>query len=100
MKMMFGRGACACWRTPASMHSTAAAITSPVPRPMLMLSPITRPIELLRQRIGTHLELDHFARRALAGFHVEWRTRAHRRPQSFALPPALWVVDSASIHFV
>src|SRR3990170_984690 len=47
-----------------------------------------------RQWIGTELELHDLARRALAAFHVEGRSRAHRRPEPAALPAGGGIVNS------
>src|SRR5213593_303806 len=49
----------------------------------------------LRERIGAKLELHDLARRPLAALDVERRPGAVGRPQPFALPAAIRIVDAA-----
>ena len=48
---------------------------------------------LLRERVGTHLELHHLARRVLARLHVERRSGRYRRPDAATLPSS-GIIDS------
>jgi len=48
----------------------------------------------LRQRIGTKLELQHLGLCPLAAFDVEGRPVAEGRPQTFALPTGIGIVDA------
>src|SRR5262249_738015 len=57
--------------------------------------PYTRPITLPRQRIRPQLELHHLAGRALAAFDVIGRAPRIGRPQAFALPAAIGIIDAA-----
>src|SRR5690349_4100961 len=52
---------------------------------------------LLVERARPELEVEHLARRPLAGFHMERGAGAHRRVESFAFPAGLRIID-ASIH--
>ena len=49
----------------------------------------------VRQRIRTHLDLEHPRALALAGFAVEGRAGAPGGPDAFAFPAGLRVVDAA-----
>src|SRR5690242_6703174 len=49
----------------------------------------------LRQRVWTQLEMRGERARALAALDQPWRTIAVGGPQSFALPPAVRIVDAA-----
>ena len=51
----------------------------------------------LRQRIGAKLEVQDLGLCPLAAFYMEWRPVAEGRPQPFALPAGLWIVE-APIH--
>src|SRR6059036_3559743 len=51
----------------------------------------------LRQRIGTKLEVQDLGLCPFAAFDVERSPVAEGRPQTFALPAGLWIVD-APIH--
>src|SRR5712691_4953878 len=73
---------CACAdirRTPAAMDEKNRVMRSP------------------RERVGTKLELHDLARRPLAALDVERRSGAVGRPESFALPASIRIVD-APIH--
>ena len=54
-----------------------------------------RAYDLSRQRIGAKLELQNFAGRPSARFHMEWRSGAYRCPDPFALPAGLRIVNPA-----
>src|SRR5437868_1515001 len=45
--------------------------------------------------IRAKLEMNHFARRALSSFHMEWRPRAHGRPEAASLPAGVRIIDAA-----
>src|SRR5262249_26244201 len=49
----------------------------------------------LGQRIGPQLELHHLAGRALAAFDVIGRAARIGRPQTFAFPASIWIIDAA-----
>src|SRR6266513_3249346 len=55
----------------------------------------SRGLGLSREWIGPQLEVQHLARGALTTFHVEWRARAHRRPQPPPFPAAFRIVYPA-----
>src|SRR4029434_775823 len=52
-------------------------------------------IRSLREWIRTKLELYDFGLRPFATFHMEWRAGAGGRPEPFALPAGLGIVDAA-----
>ena len=50
---------------------------------------------LIRKRVWSDLEVNHFAGCSLGGFAVEGRSSAPGRPDPLSFPPRLRIVDSA-----